>query len=871
MGEILTTVADHGIHNEPLSDWRRHLLDDMKQAQALPFWGKGAALPKTKSLREPGDRGFAAIIKIFARTWPYLLPHMIGYWREVPQSQSAGDSKAGDFVNSDDFNEDASADGWSFRHIPPLVTVLTAIGPLTGLLTFGTDWTHDLLLSAMVLMTILTWALLFVNGRAYVGVSLTLALVGTSAFLFAVFAVDGLADNFHVGFVVLGCVCIWVVQYRLDGGKLQLRIRLGSHLVYYFVLVSAATVLNMVIALFSVDLISQSILQAEPLTPFLADFIGQPELSSGSAGTLESGDGREGEANVDLAMLTTGQRHSLKWIYVVFMVFSWIALVPATMLLPYYYIFIMQRVNQDLRMALLERWHRLSLRYHSDHRVGDSVYRIYQDSAQVTAVIGTITQAAQLLNTYGIGIIVLAALDPILGTMALSIVVLAIVWGRVFSSRMRERSLVSRELNSDFTSRVQESFAAVRIVKAYGAGEAEQERLVQDSVTAFNASFHVRYLMAIVGIVTFTIAAAALLGGQLLMAVWAHGTREVFAAILVGLVGLSFIKWNLAAYNWAQEQLGAASASVRSLVTLWAQAQDMAMGLDRVFDILDIEPDVQNDPDAITMPPFRREIRFNHVDFAYEPARPVLSDVSFVVEPGTVTAIVGPTGSGKSSLMSLLSRLFDPDSGSISIDGVDLRRLDVDSLRYNISVALQENVLFGMSVRDNIRYVVPDASDVEVLRAAEVACVNEYIAGLPEGLDTMLSDRGGKLSTGQRQRLSIARAIVKDTPILILDEPTAALDAYTEHQVLDRLSKWGEGRAIFLITHRISTIAQADRIMYLDQGEIVENGAHDELMQIDHGRYRNFVETEARLSKRSNDTPHPEDSNQPWQPPGGGE
>ena len=796
---------------------------------------------------------------------------MIGYWREVPQSQSAGDSKAGDFVNSDDFNVDASADSWSFRHIPPLVTVLTAIGPLTGLLTFGTDWTHDLLLSAMVLMTILTWALLFLNGRAYVGVSLTLALIGTSTFLFAVFAVDGLADNFHVGLVVLGCVCIWVVQYRFDGGKLQLRIRLGSHLVYYFVLVSAATVLNMVIALFSVDLISQSILQAEPLTPFLADFIGQPELSSGSAGTLESGDGREGEANVDLAMLTTGQRHSLKWIYVVFMVFSWIALVPATMLLPYYYIFIMQRVNQDLRMALLERWHRLSLRYHSDHRVGDSVYRIYQDSAQVTAVIGTITQAAQLLNTYGIGIIVLAALDPILGTMALSIVVLAIVWGRWYSPRMRERSLVSRELNSDFTSRVQESFAAVRIVKAYGAGEAEQERLVQDSVTAFNASFRVRYLMAIVGIVTFTIAAAALLGGQLLMAVWAHGTREVFAAILVGLVGLSFIKWNLAAYNWAQEQLGAASASVRSLVTLWAQAQDMAMGLDRVFDILDIEPDVQNDPDAIAMPPFRREIRFNHLDFAYEPGRPVLSDVSFVVEPGTVTAIVGPTGSGKSSLMSLLSRLFDPDSGSVSIDGMDLRKLDVDSLRYNISVALQENVLFGMSVRDNIRYVVPDASDVEVLRAAEVACVDEYIAGLPEGLDTMLSDRGGKLSTGQRQRLSIARAIVKDTPILILDEPTAALDAYTEHQVLERLSAWGEGRAIFLITHRISTIAQADRILYLDQGEIVENGAHDELMQIDHGRYRNFVETEARLSKRSSDTPHPEDSNQPWQPPGGGE
>ena len=819
----------------------------MKQARALPFLGKGEAPPQAERGREADGRSFVAIIKIFARTWPYLLPHVIGYWREIPRSRAFGNRDRRDFAEGS-AGQDSAAGSWSFRHVPPLVTVLTAIGPLTGWLPFGTDWPHDLLLAATVLMTILTWALLFVKGRAYVGVSLTLALVGTSALLFAVFAVAGLADNVQVGLVALGCVCIWVLQYRIDGGRLRFRIRLGSHLVYYFALVWATTLLTMVIALFSVDLISQSILQAEPLTPFLAEFIGRPELANGTPGALEA---REGAAaNVDLELLTTEQRHSLKWVYAVFMVVSWIALIPAAMFLPYYYIFIMQRVNQDLRMALLERWHRLSIRYHSDHRVGDSVYRIYQDSAQVTAVIGTITQAAQLLNTYVIGVVFLAALDPILGTMAASVVVLAILWGRWYSPRMREKSLTSREANSDFTSRVQESFAAVRMVKAYGAGEAEQSRLEQDSIAAFNASFRVRNLMAIVGVVTFTLAAAALLGGQILMAVWAQGTREVFAAVLVGLVGLSFVKWNLAAYNWAQDQLGASSESVRSLVTLWAQAQDMAMGLDRVFDILDIEPDVKNDPNAEPMRPFEREIRFSHVDFAYEQDRPILRDVSFAVEPGTVTAIVGPTGSGKSSLMSLLTRLFDPDSGSVSVDGVDLRKLDVDSLRRNVAFALQENVLFGMSVRDNIRYVIPDASDDDVHRAAHVACVDEYIAGLPDGLDTVLSDRGGKLSTGQRQRLSIARAVVKDAPILILDEPTAALDAQTEHRVLERLSAWGEGRAIFLITHRISTIRQADRILYLDQGAIVENGNHDELMAVGNGRYRNLVETEARLTKR---------------------
>ncbi len=818
-------------------------MDDLKQARALPFWGEGDTPPEPTS-KAPEEQGFVAVFRIFVRTWPYLWPQIVGRWRELPRNRAA------------DAAGDAAADGaWSFRHVPPLVTVLTALGPLLWLAPPGTDWRHDLLLAGTVLMTVLVWALLFVRGRAYLWLSFALVLVGTAAFLFALFGVEGLADTLYVGLVAAGCVCIWVLQYRFDGGRLRFRIRLGSHLVYYFVLVWASTLLTMVIALFSVDLISQSILQAEPLTPFLADFIGRSELAGeAQPGTgAESGEPDAGgaEPNIDLAPLTAEQRHSLKWIYAVFMVFGWFAQLPVMMLLPYYYIFIMQRVNQDLRMALVERWLGLSLRYHSDHRVGDSVYRIYQDSAQVTAVIGNVTQSMQMLSTYAIGVVFLAALDPILGGMALSIVLLAVLWGRWFSPRMRERSLAAREASSDFTSRVQETFAAIRVIKAYGAADREQERLERDSVRAFNASFRVRSLMAVVGIVTFSIAAAALLSAQFLMAVWANGERETFAMALVALVGLSFVTWNLAAYNWAQEQIGASSVSVRNVVTLWSQAQDMAMGLDRSFDILDIEPDVKSAPDAAAMGAFRRQIRFDNVDFAYEADRPVLRDVSLAVEPGSITAIVGPTGSGKSTLVSLLLRLFDPDSGTVSIDGVDLRKLDVDSLRGNVSVALQENVLFGMSVRDNIRYVVPDAGDEQVLEAARVACVDEYVAGLPEGLDTVLSDRGGKLSTGQRQRLSIARAVVKDAPILILDEPTAALDAYTEHRVLERLSAWGEGRAIFLITHRISTIQQADRILYLDGGRIVENGSHDELMAVDGGRYRSFVETEARLSRRA--------------------
>jgi ABC-type multidrug transport system fused ATPase/permease subunit len=203
--------------------------------------------------------------------------------------------------------------------------------------------------------------------------------------------------------------------------------------------------------------------------------------------------------------------------------------------------------------------------------------------------------------------------------------------------------------------------------------------------------------------------------------------------------------------------------------------------------------------------------------------------------------------------MILLLRLFDPDNGSISIDGTDLRDFQMESLRENISIALQENILFGMSVAENIRYNNPKASDEDVKAVAEIACADEFIRSLPDGYNTLLGDRGGKLSTGQRQRLSIARALIKDCDILILDEPTAALDAETEHRVLANLAQWGKDKVIFLITHRISTIQQANQIMYLDKGRIQESGSHSELISITGGYYRRFVEQESEAAETSSE------------------
>jgi ABC-type multidrug transport system fused ATPase/permease subunit len=269
---------------------------------------------------------------------------------------------------------------------------------------------------------------------------------------------------------------------------------------------------------------------------------------------------------------------------------------------------------------------------------------------------------------------------------------------------------------------------------------------------------------------------------------------------------------------------------LRNAFRTWGAAQDVTIGLDRVFELLDLEPEVKQAADAIPLPPLRRSVRFEGVHFRYQADRPALEGVDFEARVGNVVAIVGPTGSGKTTLMGLLLRLFDPDAGRITIDGVELTRFQLESLRAGIAVALQENLLFGASVRDNIRFAVPDASDAAVRAAAEVASAGEFVAALPHGYDTMLGERGAKLSTGQRQRLSIARAVLKNAPILILDEPTAALDAETELRVLERLAAWGQGRLIFLITHRLSTIRRADQILVLREGRIAESGTHAELL-----------------------------------------
>jgi len=520
-----------------------------------------------------------------------------------------------------------------------------------------------------------------------------------------------------------------------------------------------------------------------------------------------------------------------------------IALTPVFLGLLYYGMWILQRVNQLLRVQLMDRLQSLSLRFHAENKVGDALYRIYQDSAMVTQLIEVLFITPLLsFGRFFFSLAVVSAYDPQLAGLLLLIWPPALLIGAFVSKRLRVRFRDSREANSRLTSRIQETLTGIRVIKAYGIETAEQERFEWSSREAFRTAFRARSWLASFHVVIFWV-----LGTATLTAI-AIATLQTRDAVPLAVAAAGFTAWNLGLYNVFKGQLGNGTEALRDLFGTWGRVQDIAIGLDRAFEVLDLEPEVQDADDAILLPPFKDRVTFRDVHFQYQEGHPVLAGVDLEAEIGSITAIVGTTGSGKSTLLSLLLRLFDPDRGAIEIDGRDLRGIQLESLRASVSIALQENLLFGETVLENIRFAVPGAPREAVEAAARVACADEFIRGLSEGYDTLLGERGTKLSTGQRQRLSIARAILKDTPILILDEPSASLDAQTELQLMENLTAWGRGRAIFLITHRLSTIRCSDSIAVLADGRILEHGSHDELIAREGGRYRALADAHGALS-----------------------
>ena len=547
---------------------------------------------------------------------------------------------------------------------------------------------------------------------------------------------------------------------------------------------------------------------------------------------------------VEKAKLSKEQRKVVRNRLVIFSVISGILGGITWLLIPYYNMWIWQSINQNLRVAMIERAESLSLKYHDNARVGDAIFRVYQDSAQIINLLqaGIMTPIATL---YGVimGLAIVAAFDPL---FALTIIiagtpmVFLTIW---FTPRIRRQSLNNRKANSDLTSRLQEVFSSIKIVKANRAEDRVLDRFNKDSYRALDAAYFLRMDMALLTVLVAVIGGATLIFCEYVMVSWILIERETFfGAWAVALIG--FMVWNLGAYNIAVGRVNGLAQSGRELVAIWNRMQDMFIGLERAFFLLDLEPEVIDPAKPKDFPQPIKTVSWKDVKFGYESQQNILDGINLQAAAGTVTAIVGGTGAGKSTVMSMLLRLYDPDEGQLLVNNLDLRQMTIDDVRGNIAIALQKNVLFADTVANNISYSMPGASRQQIVDAAKIACADEFILSMSEGYDTELGERGGKLSAGQRQRLSIARAVVRNTPILILDEPTASLDAKTEHNVLNNLSEWGRGRIIFLVTHRLSTIRNADHIAFLENGKFVEHGSHTELMNKENGRYRTFVVSE---------------------------
>ena len=515
----------------------------------------------------------------------------------------------------------------------------------------------------------------------------------------------------------------------------------------------------------------------------------------------------------------------------------------AFVLISLYKTWVLQRLNQSLRVDLVRNAEELSLRFHSSSSAGDGIYRVFQDSAMVTAVVDNIVvQPIIALVTLSMQLAIALLFSPwfaFLLCVASIVVWFVVIW---YTPRLRTWSQEARRSNAALFTRVQETFQSIQTIKAYAYEDLNASQFQNESVAALRRAFVLRRDFAVVKVVTSFLLAITLFTTDYIATQFVLKDDVVFGASLLLLFGISFTQWSIAAHQARRVAVAAVTFNFEMLIRLWCFAQDMAVGLGRAFWLLELKPEVQDPDEPEPFPSPVQSVQFAGVRFGYEPERKVLDGFDLTAQSSTITALVGPSGVGKSTAMSLILRLFDPDEGRVEINGVDLRNLRVADIRSSVSIALQTNVLFPTSIEENMRFAAPLVSDVDIRDAANVACALEFIDELPQKFETELGVGGALLSVGQKQRLSIARALVRNADILVLDEPTASLDAETEKRVLTNLEEWGRGRVVFLITHRISTIRNIGHIAFLSDGKVIETGSHDELMHL-NGSYAEFVNT----------------------------
>lgn len=491
-----------------------------------------------------------------------------------------------------------------------------------------------------------------------------------------------------------------------------------------------------------------------------------------------------------------------------------------------------QRVIIDVRSMLFRKFQKMPLSYYDRQQTGTVMSYITNDvsamqSAIVDNLIELVTESSILIGSLAMMIY----LDWKLSLLTLMTIPLVGFAMKIFGRKLKRSSTVIQERAAEITSLLQESISAIRVVKSFVRETYEIKRFEEQNWRNFQAAMkNVKLSSLLTPTVEFLAAIAVT------FIVWFGGYEVVNEVITAGEL-VAFLTY---AVNLANP--------VKRLSRVYAAIQRAMAAADRVFAVMDLEEKITDVPGAKLLPPIKGQVEFKDITFSYKEGQPALQHISLKAEPGQMIALVGPSGSGKSTIANLIPRFYDVDSGTISIDGHDIRQVTADSLREQIGLVPQETMLFSTTVMENIRYGRLDATDEEVVEAARAANAEEFIKDLPEGYDTKLGERGLNLSGGQRQRLAIARAILKNPRVLILDEATSALDTESEKIVQDALDKLMVGRTSFVIAHRLSTIFNADQIFVVENGHLREHGTHEELLAAG-GLYSNLYNIQFRQNE----------------------
>ncbi len=496
--------------------------------------------------------------------------------------------------------------------------------------------------------------------------------------------------------------------------------------------------------------------------------------------------------------------------------------------------FIGERVMTDLRLRLFEHLQGLSLNFFSEHRTGELVSRLTNDVSTVRGVVTSdiSTALSQVLTFIG-ALVLIIITDWRLTLFMFALIPLVMVIAILFGRRLRAISASVQDQLANATTVLEESIGGVRVVQSFTRERYEIGRFTRSIEQTFSLAMKRTRLSSLFGpLISF-------LGFAAVVSIFWFGGHEVLAGRLTAGQLFMFLVLTLTI-----------AGSIGQFSGLWTGLQEALGATRRLFEILDTHSDIEEQPGAPALPPVAGRITFEEVSFAYQddPGTSILTGVSFEAQPGEVLALVGPSGAGKTTLVNLIPRFFDPTTGRVLVDGNDLRSVQLLSLRQQIGIVPQETLLFGGSVRENIQYGRLEASQAEIEAAAQAANAHEFIQQLPNGYDTLVGERGVKLSGGQRQRIAIARAILKNPRILLLDEATSSLDSESEGLVQEALDRLMQNRTSIVIAHRLSTIQNANRIAVLEDGRLVELGAHAELLALD-GLYARLHRMQFRLEE----------------------